>query len=73
MVEVEKVEHQRGAKQPRVMQTRSTTEGEKRVNHQAAVPIWAPRMELDGAPFLNDASIQDFQRGTVGYMADVVE
>ena len=48
---------QRGAKQPRTMQTRSTTEGEKRVDHQVATPVWAPRMELDGAPLLDDASI----------------
>ena len=30
-------------------------------------------MELDRASFLNDAFIQDFQRGTVGYVADAVE
>ena len=30
-------------------------------------------MEVDGAPLLEDASIRDFQRGTVGYVADAVE
>ena len=30
-------------------------------------------MEVDGAPFLEDASIRDFQRGIVGYVADAVE
>ena len=30
-------------------------------------------MEVDGAPLLEDASIQDFQQGTVGYVADAVE
>ena len=30
-------------------------------------------MELDGAPLLGDASIQDFQQGTTGYVIDVVE
>ena len=37
----------RGAKQPRIMQTSLATEGEKKVDHQAAAPVWAPRMELD--------------------------
>ena len=30
-------------------------------------------MEVDGAPLLEDASIRDFQRGTIGYVADAVE
>ena len=30
-------------------------------------------MELDGAPFLSDASIRDFQQGTAGYVVDAVE
>jgi len=30
-------------------------------------------MKLDGAPLLDDASIRDFQRGTAGYVVDVVE
>ena len=30
-------------------------------------------MEVDGAPLLEDASTQDFQRGTTGYVADAVE
>ena len=30
-------------------------------------------MELDEAPLFNDASIQDFQRGTAGYVVDAVE
>ena len=30
-------------------------------------------MELDGAPLLSNASIRDFQQGTVGYVVDVVE
>ena len=30
-------------------------------------------MELDGAPFLDDAFIRDFQRGIARYVADVVE
>ena len=44
-----KTEHQRAGKQPRTMQTRSATKGDKRANHQAAAPVWAPRMEVDGA------------------------
>ena len=55
------------------MQTRSATEGEKKVYHQTAAPVWAPQMKLDGAPLLNDASIRDFQGGTAGYVADAVE
>ena len=30
-------------------------------------------MELDGAPFLDDASIREFQRGVAGYMVDAAE
>ena len=52
---------------------RLATEGEEKVDHQAAAPVWAPCMELDRAPFLNDVFIRDFQWGTVGYVADAVE
>ena len=55
------------------MQMRSAIEGERRDDHQAAALVWAPRMELNGAPFLDDASIRDFQRGTTGFVADAVE
>lgn len=30
-------------------------------------------MELDGAPLSSDASIQDFQGGTAGYVANAME
>ena len=66
-------ELQRATKQPRTMQTRLTTEGDRRVDHQATAPIWAPRMEVDGAPLLKDASIRDFQWGMVGYVTNAVE
>ena len=56
-----------------MMQTRSAIKGERRVNHRITAPIWAPHMELDGAPLPSDASIQDFQQGMVGYVADAVE
>ena len=68
-----KTEHQRAGKQPRTMQTRSATKGDKRANHQAAAPVWAPRMEVDGAPLLEDASIRDFQRGIAGYVTNAEE
>jgi len=55
------------------MQTRSATEGERRVDHRTVAPVWAPHMELDRAPFPSDASIQDFQQGTTGYVADAVK
>ena len=70
---LQEIEPQRGAKQTRIMQTRSVAEGEGRVDHRTAAPIWAPCMELDGALLLSDASIQDFQQGTAGYVVDVVE
>ena len=50
-------ELQRATKQPCTMQTRPATVGDRRVDHQAVAPIWAPRMEVDGAPLLEDASI----------------
>ena len=68
-----KTEHQRAGKQSRTMQMRSTTEGDKKANHQAAAPVWALRMEVDGAPLLEDASIRDFQWGTSRYVANEVE
>ena len=55
------------------MQTRSATEGDKKANHQAVAPVWAPRMEVDGAPFLENASIRNFQWGTAGCVVDAVE
>ena len=67
------VEDQKVTKQPYTMQTRSATEGDKGVDHQVAAPIWASRIEVDGAPLLEDASIRDFQRDTAGYVADAVE
>ena len=66
-------EYQRAGKKPRTMQTRSATEGDKRADHQAAAPVWAPRMKVDGAPLLENASIQDFQRGITRYVADAVK
>ena len=48
---------------------RSATKGEERADHQAAAFVWAPQMEVDGAPLLEDASIRDFQRGVAGYEA----
>ena len=62
-----------GSKQQRDLQTRSTTEAEQRGDHRAAAPAWAPRMDLDGASLLSDASIRDFQQGTARYVANAVE
>ena len=47
--------------------------GDKGVDHQVATPVWASRIEVDGAPLLEDASIRDFQLDIAGYVADVVE
>ena len=66
-------ESQKGPKQPQIMQTRSTTKGERSVDHQTIALVWAPCMELGGAPLLSDASIQDFQWGTTGYVVDTME
>ena len=68
----QEIEPQRGAKQPRGMQTRSANEGEKRGDHRAAAPICAPCMELDGTALPSDTSIRDFQQGTVGYVTNAV-
>ena len=57
----QEIEPQRGAKQPKEMQTRLTNEGERRGDHRAIASAWALRIELDKAPFLSDASIRDFQ------------
>ena len=67
------VKPQREAKQQRGLQTRSTTEVKRRDDHRAAASAWAPRMELNEAPLLSEASIRDFQQGTAGYVADAVE
>ena len=55
------------------MQTRSTNEGEKKGDHRAATPAWAPHMELDGTALPSDTSIRDFQQGTVGYVTNAVD
>ena len=49
---------------------RSANKGERRGDHRAAALAWAPRMELDRAPLLSDASIRNF---TTGYVADAME
>ena len=64
--------NQRATKQPRKMQMRSVTERDKKVEHQAATLVWAPRIEVDGAPLL-EASIRDFQRGTMGYVTNAMK
>ena len=69
----QEIKPQRGVKQPRVTQMRLANEGEKRGDHRVVGPAWAPRMKLDGASLLSDASIRDFQRGTAGYVVDAVE
>ena len=58
------VEAQRGGKQARVMQTRSSSEGaitDRRGDQQAKIPAWAPPLVLDEAPLPSNASIRDFQ------------
>ena len=69
----QEIEPQRGAKQPRGMQTRSANEGERKSDQQAVALAWTPCMEMDGAPFLSDVSIRDFQQGTAGYVVDAME
>ena len=54
------VEPQRGAKQHRGPQTRPATEVERKGDHRSTAPVWAPCMELDGAPLFSDAFIRDF-------------
>ena len=57
------VEAQRGGKQARVMQTRSSSEGaitDRRSDQQAKIPAWAPPLVLDEAPLPSNASIRDF-------------
>ena len=34
---------------------------------------WSPRLEVDGAPIPWNASIQEFQRGRAGYIAEALE
>ena len=55
------------------MQTRSFGEGERRGGQQAIVLAYAPPLVMDGAPLPNDASIQDFQQGKAGYVANAVK
>ena len=61
------IEAQRGGKQARVMQTRSSSD------QQIEVPTWAPSLVVDGALLPSDASIRDFQQGKVGYVANAVK
>ena len=34
---------------------------------------WSPRLEVDGAPIPWNASIREYQRGRVGYIAEALE
>ena len=57
-------EQQRGGKQARVTQTRSSKEKaivERRGDHQVEVPAWTLSLVLDAGPLPNDALIRDFQ------------
>ena len=56
----QKDEPHRGAKQAKGMQTRSSSEGERRGDHQAVILAWVPSLVLKGAPLPSDASIRDF-------------
>ena len=70
------VEAQRGAKQARVMQTRSSSEDaitDRRGDQQAEIPAWAPPLVLDEAPLPSNASIRYFQQDNAGYVANTVE
>ena len=69
-------EGQRGGKQARVVQTRSSSEGaitDRRGDHQTEVLAWTPSIVLNGALLPSDASIRDFQQGEAGYVANAVE
>ena len=48
-------------------------EAEKRSDPQVGPPAWLPTPMLNGEPLLANAFICDFQGGTVGYVADIVE
>ena len=34
---------------------------------------WSPRLEVDGAPIPETASVREFQRGRAGYIAEALE
>ena len=53
-------EPQRVVKQPRGMQTRSSSEGERKGDQLVESLAWAPSLVLDGLPLPSDASIRDF-------------
>ena len=57
-------------------QTRSSSKGsimDRGRDRSPKVQAWTLPLVLNGAPLPLNASIQDFQQGRAGYMADTVE
>ena len=63
---------QRVTKDPKDKRTKSVdSRDEVKVRRQ--LRIWAPRIELDGAPISWDASLCESQKGQVAYLAEALE
>ena len=48
-------------------------EEQNRVDVRITQLTWSPRLEVDGAPIPYSASVQEFQKGRVGYIAEDLE
>ena len=72
---------QKGTKQqkmaPEARSRRSQSVESREEQHRANVRmtqrIWSPRLEVDGAPIPWGASVYEFQKGRVGYIAEALE
>ena len=72
---------QKGTKQqkmaPEARSRRSQSVESREEQHRANVcmtqRIWSPRLEVDGAPIPWGASVREFQKGRVDYIAEALE
>ena len=67
--------HQKVVQEPRDKRAQfvdSRKEQDRAEVHMAQC-TWSPRLEVDGAPIPWNASIREYQRGRVGYIAEALE
>ena len=69
---------QKGAKQPKHARDKRASSVESKEDSQSAdvrrpPHTWSPKLEVDNAPILLNASVRSFQGGHAGYLAEAFE
>ena len=81
MLEEGEVGPQKGKKQQKVAkdawdkrsQSVDSQEEQNRADVRMTQRMWSLRLEVDGTPIPWNASVREFQRGRVGYIAEALE